>query len=77
MQATPILSACTDVRSLPGQGCTVPQIAMAWIYGQSLNTFAVVSSTKPERMQSNIDALDIALTEDELLYLDLKRDSLL
>lgn len=59
------------------RGCTVPQIAMAWIYGQSLNTFAVVSSTKPERMQSNIDALDIALTEDELLYLDLKRDSLL
>lgn len=53
------------------KGCAVSQIAMAWIYGQDLNTFAVVSSTKPERMQSNIDALDIELTQEELRYLDL------
>lgn len=57
------------------KNCTVPEIAMAWIYGQNLNTFAVVSSTKPERMKANINALEIELTEGELLYLDLKRDS--
>lgn len=54
------------------KGCTVPQIAMAWIYGQPINAFAIVSTTKASRMQENIDALQIHLTEDELKYLDLQ-----
>lgn len=54
------------------KGCTVPQIAMAWIYGQPINTFAIVSTTNASRMQENIDALHIQLTEDELMYLDLQ-----
>lgn len=29
------------------KGVSVPQIAMAWIFGQNLNTFAVVSTSKP------------------------------
>lgn len=55
------------------KNCTVPQIAMAWIYRQNLNTFAVVSTTKASRMEENMEALHIALTEDEILYLDLTR----
>lgn len=58
------------------KNCTVPQIAMAWIYSQNLNTFAVVSTTKASRMQENIDALHIALSEDEVNYLDLKKEAL-
>lgn len=58
------------------KGCTVPQIAMAWIFGQGLNTFAVVSTSKPERMQENIEALHIQLNEQEVLYLDLKEEVL-
>ena len=54
------------------KGCSVPQIAMAWLFGQKVNTFAVVSTTKPERMRENIAALDIALTQEELAYLDLR-----
>lgn len=53
------------------KGMTVPQIAMAWIFRQNLNTFAVVSTSKPERMQANIDALHIELSEEEIRYLDL------
>jgi aryl-alcohol dehydrogenase-like predicted oxidoreductase len=52
----------------------VPQIAMAWIFRQNLNTLAVVSTTKAYRMQENIDALHIELSEEESSYLDLKND---
>lgn len=54
------------------KNCTVPQIAMAWLYCQNINSFAVVNTGKAGRMQENIDALHIDLTEDESLYLDLK-----
>lgn len=54
--------------------CTVPQIALAWVLRQGLNAFAVVSSSNMSRMQSNIDALNIELNADEILYLDLKKD---
>lgn len=50
----------------------VPQIAMAWLLSQDLNTFAVVASLKRERMEQNIAALDISLTEEERNYLDLR-----
>lgn len=51
---------------------TVPQIAMAWIYSQELNTFAVVSTSDAKRMRDNIDALHIKLTKEECAYLDLQ-----
>ncbi len=54
--------------------CSVPQIAMAWIYNQKMNVFAVVSTTNPKRMEENIAALSISLTENECLYLNLERE---
>jgi aryl-alcohol dehydrogenase-like predicted oxidoreductase len=54
--------------------CSVPQIAMAWIFRQKLNTLAVVSTAKASRMQENIDALHIELSKEESSYLDLKND---
>lgn len=59
------------------KGVTVPQIAMAYIFQCGINVFAVVSTTKPERMQQNIDACDIRLTKEECDYLDLRREELL
>ncbi|MCR1838949.1 aldo/keto reductase [Murimonas intestini] len=53
------------------KGVSVPQIAMAWIFRQNMNTFAVVSTSRPERMKENIHALDISLSEEEAAYLDL------
>lgn len=55
--------------------CSIPQIAMAWIYGQDLNTFAVVSTASAARMRENIGALHVELSKEELLYLDLKRET--
>ena len=57
------------------KGVSVPQIAMAWIFCQNLNTFAVVSTSKPKRTQDNIEALKIKLNEDEVQYLDLKKEA--
>ncbi len=54
------------------KNCTVPQIAMAFIKSQGINTFAVVGTAKAFRMQENIDAFSIELTIDEANYLDLK-----
>ena len=51
------------------KGCTVTQIALSWLYRQQLDVFAVISSKNPARMQTNMDALDIELTGEELSYL--------
>lgn len=68
------LARCEELAAK--KGCSVPQIAMAWIYRQNINTFAVVSTPNPQQMQENIDALSLELTEDEVLYLDLKKEAL-
>ena len=52
--------------------CKVAQIAMAWIFSQELDTFAVVSTSSSKRMQDNIEALHIELTKEECAYLDLQ-----
>ena len=56
------------------KGCSVSQIAMAWIYHQPINTFAVVTMSSPERIRDNIASLSIALTEEEARYLNLEED---
>lgn len=66
------LSRCETLAA--EKGASVPQIAMAWIYAQAVNTFAVVSSSKAARMQQNADALSIHLTKEEAAYLDLKAE---
>lgn len=52
---------------------TVAQIAMAFIFSQNMNTLAVVSTSSAERMQLNIDALHVKLSEEEAAYLDLQK----
>lgn len=57
-------------------GCSIAQIAMAYIYCQPMNCFAVVRTASPQRMEENIAAMDIVLTEEEQAYLDLRRENL-
>ncbi len=56
------------------KGVKVPQIAMAWIMNQPLDVYAVVGSSNPERMKSNIEASELKLTEAECRWLDLEID---
>ena len=58
------------------KGVTVAQIALAWIYAQQVNTFAVLSTSSAERMKANIAALDLGLTAAEAAWLNLEAEAL-
>ncbi len=57
------------------RNCSVPQIAMAYIFNQKIKTFAVVSTIKASRMEENIAATHIELTPEECAWLDLRRET--
>ncbi|MCR5742298.1 MAG: aldo/keto reductase [Lachnospiraceae bacterium] len=54
-------------------GCSVPQIAMAWLYRQKVNTFAVATMSSPKRIRENIEALSVKLSDEEERYLNLEQ----
>jgi len=58
------------------KGLSVPQIAMAWLMNQPLNVFALVGAFKADEMRENIEALNLKLTQEEMDWLDLQRDSI-
>lgn len=55
---------------------TVPQIALAWVLNQDFDVFPLVSVPKAEWMASNLEALDISLSKEEVEWLDLRLDNL-
>lgn len=61
------LRRCEEIAAK--RNCSVAKIAMAWLYGQRVNVFAVVSTTSPIRMQENIEALSLKLSDEERKYL--------
>jgi aryl-alcohol dehydrogenase-like predicted oxidoreductase len=52
-------------------GCTVAQAALAWVLAQPLQVFAEVSASSPTRLASNLGALKVKLSEEDLRYMDL------
>ena len=54
------------------KGVSVAQIALAWLFGQPLNTFLLTSPVNKEQIEQNIAAENISLTEEEKLWLDLE-----
>jgi aryl-alcohol dehydrogenase-like predicted oxidoreductase len=57
------------------KGATVPQIALAYLFQQRLNCFAIAGSLNPTHLKENIGSLEIDMTEDEAAWLDLRSDS--
>ena len=55
------------------KGITVSQVALAWFFRQPMNLFAIVSTSSRERMQANMEALNIILTAEECSYLNLQQ----
>ena len=51
---------------------SVPQIALAWIFNQKFDVFALSSPVTREQIDQNVRALDIVLTEDERAWLNLE-----
>lgn len=58
------------------KGCSVPQLAMAWVLKQDLGAFAVIGSSNIVRMQENLAAMELKLSDVEAKYLDLQLDNL-
>ncbi len=67
------LARCEELAKL--KGCTVPQLAMAWIFNQGLNVFAVCSLSSQKRIEQILPSLSIKLTEQESRFLNLEEDS--
>jgi len=57
------------------KAATVSQIALAYIFQQPLNVFAITGSLNPAHFKENVESLKIDLTEKEISWLDLKSDS--
>lgn len=53
-------------------GCTVAQVALAWIFHQNLHVLAVVSASSPRRIPANLQALQLELTEAQCRWLNLE-----
>ncbi|MBQ3269579.1 MAG: aldo/keto reductase [Clostridia bacterium] len=59
------------------KGLTVPQVAMAWLFNQrALDVYALVSTSRPENMRDNIAASEVALTDAECAWLDLRQETI-
>jgi len=67
------LERLARVEKLSAQkGCTVAQLAMAWVLKQDMDIFPIVCSTRASAMKENIGATEIELTAEELAWLDLR-----
>ena len=67
------LGRCEELAKL--KGCTVPQLAMAWILNQGLNVFAVCSLSSQKRIEQILPSLSIKLTEQESRFLNLEENT--
>lgn len=55
---------------------TVAQIAIAWIYNQNFDVYAISSPVTKQQLSANIDAMDIVLSKEEVSWLNLERSNL-
>lgn len=54
------------------KGITVAQVALAWIYHQKFEVFALSSPVTREQIEQNIAAVEISFTEEETAWLNLE-----
>lgn len=53
-------------------GCTVSQIAHAWILQSGMNTCTIIGNSRVESMMTSIGALEIKLTPEQKKYINLE-----
>ncbi|MHC4201703.1 MAG: aldo/keto reductase, partial [Planctomycetota bacterium] len=51
---------------------TVPQIALAYVFRQPLNCFPITGALNASQFRENVEAMKIALSDEELSWLDLR-----
>jgi aryl-alcohol dehydrogenase-like predicted oxidoreductase len=52
------------------KGCTLGQLALAWVLAQGDDVIPIPGTKRFERLQENVDALNVTLSNDELRELD-------
>ena len=52
------------------KGCTPAQLALAWLLHQGLDVVPIPGTTRRSRLEENLYALDVELTDDDLARLD-------
>ncbi len=63
------LDRCRELASRKGH--FVAQIALAWVLAQPIDVFVLVGAKTPWEIGANVGALEVDLTEEELLWLNL------
>lgn len=56
------------------KGLSVPQVALAYVVSQPLNIFALVGSADGKEFESNVRALEVKLSPEEIAWLELRTD---
>jgi aryl-alcohol dehydrogenase-like predicted oxidoreductase len=57
------------------KGLTAAQIALAYVMNHPMNVFMVVGPSSGEKFKLNIEAGQVKLTEQEMAWLDLRRET--
>lgn len=57
------------------KGLSASQVALAWVLNQPMNIFPLVGSRSVEEFKENLAVLDLALTPEEMAWLNLETDS--
>lgn len=52
------------------KGCTIPQVALAWLLHQKVVTSVILGAKHPEQLADNIGAVEVTLSSDDLAALD-------
>jgi aryl-alcohol dehydrogenase-like predicted oxidoreductase len=53
-----------------GRGVPMAQVALAWVLAKPAVSCPIVGATKPKHLQDAVEALNIVLTDDELVALE-------
>lgn len=64
------LKRCEEVAA--AHGATVAQVALAWLFAQPLEVYAVVGAKSEQRLRENSAALELVLTAEEMCYLSME-----
>jgi len=65
------LDLVTKLEEMAGEKCCTPaQLALAWVHSQGENIVPIPGTTKVSRLEENVAALDLELTEEDLTRLD-------
>jgi aryl-alcohol dehydrogenase-like predicted oxidoreductase len=52
------------------KGCTVAQVALAWLLHQKVVTTVIIGAKRLEQLNDNLGAVDVQLSADDLAKLD-------